>query len=186
MARATPPKGGSDLNRYRELISRLEESRGKMRKRGDNTNSRSYDQRSDQRRAEYERGLAEYRANQDRYRGDFELVGGGNPNMAYSQVVTGYYNPKTGATWSAPHSGWKPKEGTGWVKGYGLRDAVKDVAVRAELSSGRDSSGGGSLAGPTSPDWKSLKGDALVQARKEHQAKLDERSAKLHSVMKDF
>ena len=124
MAKVTPSRGGSDLNRHRELISRLEESRGKMRKRGDNTNSRSYDQRSDQRRAEYERGLAEHRANQDRYRGDFEIVGGGNPGMAYSQVVTGYYNPETGATWSAPHSGYKPKEGTGWVKGYGPNTKV--------------------------------------------------------------
>ena len=38
----------------------------------------------------------------------------------------------------------------------------------------------------TSQDQKLSEKEALVQARKEHQAKLAERSAKLHSVMKDF
>lgn len=101
------------LARFRSLLSRLEGSRAKSR-RGNQA------RRSDPaREAEAQKRQAEYRANQDRYRGDFEIVGGGGPGMVYQQVVTGYYNPKTGARWSAPHSGYKPKEGTGWVKGYG-------------------------------------------------------------------
>jgi hypothetical protein len=101
------------LARFRSLLSGLESSRAKNRQ-GNKV------RRSDPtREAEAQKRQAEYRANQDRYRGDFEIIGGGEPGMAYQQVVTGYYNPETGATWSAPHSGYKPKEGTGWVKGYG-------------------------------------------------------------------
>ena len=99
------------LARLRGLLGSLENSRAKNR-RGSGV------RRSDPtKEAEQQKRQAEYRANQDRYRGDFEMVGG--PGQMYQQVVTGYYNPETGANWSAPHSGYKPKEGTGWVKGYG-------------------------------------------------------------------
>jgi hypothetical protein len=117
-------KKGSFLGKHESLLERLERSRGKNKSRKVNdSNSRSYDER----KAESDRRQAEYHANQDRYRGDFEIVGGGNPGMAYSQVVTGYYNPETGATWSAPHSGYKPKEGTGWVKGYGPKTDFRNM-----------------------------------------------------------
>ena len=120
-------KKGSFLGKHERLLERLERSRGKNKSRKVNdSNSRSYDER----KAESDRRQAEYRANQDRYRGDFEIVGGVEPGVAYSQVVTDYYNPETGATWSAPHSGYKPKEGTGWVKGYGPKnDDASDKPV---------------------------------------------------------
>ena len=92
--------------KYRELLGRLKDRRGSGVRRSDPV-----------REAEQQKRQAEYRANQDRYRGDFEMVGG--PGQMHRQVVTGYYNPETGANWSAPHSGYKPKEGTGWVKGFG-------------------------------------------------------------------
>jgi hypothetical protein len=101
----------TELNRYADLFERLKNSRAKNR-------GESGVRRSDPaREAEQQKRQAEYSANQNRYRGDFEIKGG--PGQTYKSVVTGYYNPETGATWSAPHSGYTPKEGTGWVKGYG-------------------------------------------------------------------
>jgi len=94
---------------FQKLLSRLNSKRDKSR-RGSGATSRSYDER----KAISDARQRDYGANQNRYRGDFEHLGGTS-----KQVVTGYYNPETGATWSAPNSGWKPKEGTGWVKGYG-------------------------------------------------------------------
>lgn len=135
---------GSDLDRYRELIGRLEGSRGsrggattrrpadlvdrrgKTRKGRDSGNSRSYEDR----KAEADRRQAEYSANQDRYRGDFESSGG-----LTQQVVVPWYNPETGARWSAPNPGYKPKEGTGWVKGYGPKN---DAASNKPVASAKE------------------------------------------------
>ena len=44
----------------------------------------------------------------------------------------------------------------------------------------------GSVTGPKLISTDGLTGKALVQAKKENQAKLAQRDAKLHSVMKDF
>lgn len=122
------------LDRLRGLLSRLKNNQAKSRQ----TNQA---RRSDpSREAEAQKRQAEYRANQDRYRGDFEIIGGGEPGMAYKQVVTNYYNPETGATWSAPHSGYKPKEGTGWVKGYGPNVDDERSPIQ-QLGGGRDFSG---------------------------------------------
>jgi hypothetical protein len=101
----------SSLERFRSLLGRLESSRAKSRRGG-------RVRRSDPaREAEQKKRQEEYRANQDRYRGDFELEG--DPFAMRQQVVVGWHNPETGARWSAPNPGYKPKEGTGWVKGYG-------------------------------------------------------------------
>jgi hypothetical protein len=117
----------TELNRYTDLLERLENSRAKNR-RGSGV------RRSDPaREAEQQKRQAEYSANQNRYRGDFEIKGG--PGQAYKSVVTGYYNPETGATWSAPHSGYTPKEGTGWVKGYGPSfSSPKSAPISPNLS----------------------------------------------------
>ncbi len=100
----------TELNRYTDLLERLENSRAKNR-RGSGV------RRSDPaREAEQQKRQAEYNANQDRYRGDFEIK---RPAGTTQQVIVGWYNPETGAKWSAPNPGYTPKEGTGWVKGYG-------------------------------------------------------------------
>ena len=116
--------------KYRELLGRLKDRRGSGVRRSDPA-----------REAEQQKRQAEYRANQDRYRGDFEMVGG--PGQMHRQVVTGYYNPETGANWSAPHSGYKPKEGTGWVKGYGPTSLdIRPTATEYnQPGGGRDFSG---------------------------------------------
>lgn len=140
-------KNKSFLVKHGRLLERLERSRGENKSRKVNdSNSRSYDKR----KAEVDRRQAEYRANQDRYRGDFEIVGGDKPGTMYQQVVTGYYNPETGATWSAPHSGYKPKEGTGWVKGYGPKN---DAALNKPVASAKEA--------PT----KGSKFEALLRSR---------------------
>ena len=46
--------------------------------------------------------------------------------------------------------------------------------------------GGNSISGPRSIPMDSLTGETLIQARKEHQAKLAARNTKLHGLMKDF
>ena len=99
----------TELNHYTDLLGRLENSRAKNR-RGSGV------RRSDPaREAEQQKRQAEYSANQDRYAGDFEIK---RPGIT-QQVFVGWYNPETGAKWSAPNPGYTPKEGTGWVKGYG-------------------------------------------------------------------
>ena len=45
---------------------------------------------------------------------------------------------------------------------------------------------GGSISGPKSTPMDSLTGKALIQARKEHQAKLAARDTKLQGIMKGF
>ena len=127
--------GESNLARFEGLLSRLKESRAKNR-------GVSRVRRSDPvREAEQQKRQAEYRANQDRYSGDFEMVGG--PGQMYKQVVTGYYNPETGANWSAPHSGYKPKEGTGWVNGYGPTSLdIRPTAIKYGKPGSGDFSGG--------------------------------------------
>ena len=45
---------------------------------------------------------------------------------------------------------------------------------------------GGSISGPKSTPMDSLTGEALIQARKEHQAKLAARDTKLQGIMKGF
>jgi hypothetical protein len=101
--------GESNLARFEGLLSRLKESRAKNR-------GESGVRRSDPaREAEQQKRQAEYSANQDRYAGDFEIK---RPGIT-QQVIVGWYNPETGAKWSAPNPGYTPKEGTGWVKGYG-------------------------------------------------------------------
>ena len=103
----------NSLSVYRELLGRLNRSKSNQRRGSNGGRSASA------REAEYQKSQSEYRANQDRYRGDFEIKGGFDPRNAYQQISVGYYNPETGATWSAPNPGYTPKEGTGWVKGYG-------------------------------------------------------------------
>tara|TARA_R110002126_G_scaffold172802_4_gene321586 strand:+ start:809 stop:1414 length:606 start_codon:yes stop_codon:yes gene_type:complete len=103
----------NSLSAYQELLGRLNRSKSNQRRGSDGGRSVSA------REAEYQKSQSEYRANQDRYRSDFEIKGGFNPRNAYQQVVVGHHNPETGATWSAPNPGYTPKEGTGWVKGYG-------------------------------------------------------------------
>lgn len=173
MASTTPPKGGSNLNRYRELISRLEKSRnrnfnweyrpglvpGSMR-RGPNVPDIDFAYRFEDRRPG---GNLDWAAAPERP----VLRPGGNLNWA-----------------ATPERPVLTPEMRDYIRNIGHtnpnRITTPESAMYDRLSKG------GSLAGPTSPNWDSLKGNALVQARKEHQAKLAERSAKLHSVMKDF
>ena len=125
--------GESNLARFEGLLSRLKESRAKNR-------GVSGVRRSDPaREAEQQKRQAEYRANQDRYRGDFEIK---RPGIT-QQVIVGWYNPETGAKWSAPNPGYTPKEGTGWVKGYGPKSGdIRPTATEYnQPGGGRDFSG---------------------------------------------
>jgi hypothetical protein len=89
------------------------------------------------REAEQQKRQAEYSANQDRYRGDFEIK---RPAGMTQQVIVGWYNPETGAKWSAPNPGYTPKEGTGWVKGYG---PIKNAPGVTKGGGGVTKGGGG-------------------------------------------
>jgi hypothetical protein len=101
--------------KYRELLGRLKDRRDSKVRRSDPA-----------REAEQQKRQAEYSANQDRYRGDFEIK---RPGIT-QQVIVGWYNPETGAKWSAPNPGYTPKEGTGWVKGYGPKSGdIRQPAV---------------------------------------------------------
>jgi hypothetical protein len=113
--------------KYRKLLGRLKDRRDSKVRRSDPA-----------RKAEQQKREAEYSANQDRYRGDFEIEG--DPFAMRQQVVVGWHNPETGASWSAPNPGYKPKEGTGWVKGY--RPSVSnEKPPMQQLGGGLDFSG---------------------------------------------
>jgi hypothetical protein len=115
--------------KYRELLGRLKDRRASRVRRSDPA-----------REAEQQKRQAEYSANQDRYRGDFEIK---RPGIT-QQVIVGWYNPETGAKWSAPNPGYTPKEGTGWVKGYG--DQLGGGPISSIKEGYRDQLGGGPIS----------------------------------------
>ena len=91
------------LSRYQELLGKLNKSKAKQRRGNDGGRSALVKETEDkQKQATYKD-----------YSSDFETT----PGM-HTQALVPYYNPKTGAEWSAPSGGYTPKPGTGWVKGY--------------------------------------------------------------------
>jgi len=95
------------LSRYQELLGRLNKSKAKQRRGNDGGRSALVKETEDKQKQ------ATYKENQNSYSSDFETTFG-----IHTQAFVPYYNPKTGAEWSAPHGGYTPKPGTGWVKGY--------------------------------------------------------------------